>query len=107
MSGKYMMVFSTASNEDEAAGIGRKVVEEGLAACCNIVPKIRSIYTWKGKIHDEQEVLCVFKTRAMFFDDLKKRIKSLHSYEVPEIIAVEIQEGLPEYLAWIDEVTKG
>ena len=105
MDGNYIMVFMTASTEEEAANIGHNVVKEGLAACCNIVTKIRSIYVWKDKLCDETEALCVFKTRAMLFDRLKKRIQELHSYEVPEIIAVDIKDGLDEYLGWIDSVT--
>ncbi len=102
----FVIVFSTAPNEDEAARIGKAVVAEGLAACCNIVPRIRSIYTWKGKVFDEPEVLSIYKTRGSLFGKLKDRIKALHGYEVPEIIAIDIKDGLPEYLAWIDEVTK-
>ena len=104
---KFIIVFSTAPNEDEAARIGKTVVEEGLAACCNIVPRIRSIYTWKGKTSDEAEALSIYKTRAALFGKLKARIKALHGYEVPEIIAIDIKDGLPDYLAWINEVTKG
>ncbi|MBI4949223.1 MAG: divalent-cation tolerance protein CutA [Deltaproteobacteria bacterium] len=104
---KFVIVFSTAPNEEEAARIGKTVVEEGLAACCNIVPRLRSIYTWKGKVHDEAEALSIYKTRDSLFGKLKERIKALHGYEVPEIIAVDIKDGLPEYLSWIDEVTKG
>ncbi|MBI5970030.1 MAG: divalent-cation tolerance protein CutA [Deltaproteobacteria bacterium] len=105
MDGSCIMVFMTAANEKDAAKIGHTVVKEGLAACCNIVPRIRSIYVWKDKLCDELEVLCVFKTRAMLFDRLKKRIKELHGYEVPEIIAVDIKDGLDEYLDWIASVT--
>ncbi|MBI5903776.1 MAG: divalent-cation tolerance protein CutA [Deltaproteobacteria bacterium] len=107
MGGGHIIVFMTAPNQEEGAAIGRKAVEEGLAACCNIVPKVRSIYTWKGKVCDEEEALCVFKTRAALFDALKERIKGLHSYEVPEIVAVEISAGLEAYLGWIYGATGG
>lgn len=102
----HVVVFMTIQSADEAARIGKTVVEERLAACCNIVPGIRSIYTWKGKVHDEPEVLCVLKTKAVLFDELKARLRQLHTYEVPEIIAVDIKAGLPEYLNWIDSSTK-
>lgn len=105
--GKYIVVLMTAPNEDDGAVIGRKVVEEGLAACCNIVPRIRSIYMWKGKLCDEPEALCIMKTRSVLFERLKARIRELHGYEAPEIIAVNIEAGLKEYLGWIDEVTAG
>src|SRR5574337_1076386 len=105
MDERYVLVFSTVPSPEEGARIGKAVVEEGLAACCNIVPGLRSIYLWKGKLCDEGEALCVFKTRAELFDRLKDRIKALHTYEVPEIIAVDIKEGHKEYLDWIGSVT--
>lgn len=101
----YVMVFMTAPNAGEAEKIGRSVVEDGLAACCNLVPGLRSIYTWKGEVCAEDEVLCIMKTKSVLFEPLKDRIKALHGYEVPEIIAVDITSGLNEYLGWIDEVT--
>ncbi|MBE9531391.1 MAG: divalent-cation tolerance protein CutA, partial [Proteobacteria bacterium] len=91
MDSAYLLVMMTASSEAEAASIGRKVVEERLAACCNILPGVRSIYRWQGKISDESEALCTLKTRSELFDKLKARIKELHSYEVPEVIAIDIE----------------
>ncbi len=101
----YIVVFMTAPNEDEAAAIGKAVVGEGLAACCNIVPGLRSIYRWKGRICDEQEVLSILKTRSGLFEALKARIVELHSYDVPEVVAIDIKDGHDDYLRWIDEVT--
>jgi periplasmic divalent cation tolerance protein len=101
----YIIVFMTAPTEDEAARIGKLVVEEGLAACCNISTGLRSIYKWQGKICDEREVLCFFKTRSELFEALKTRIVELHSYDVPEVIAIDIKDGHADYLKWIDEVT--
>lgn len=105
MADGYIMVFMTAPDEETGAKIGELVVEEGLAACCNIIPGLRSIYSWKGEMYDEPEALCIFKTRAELFEKLKDRISELHTYEVPEITAVDISDGLPEYLRWIDDVT--
>ncbi len=102
---EYIVVLMTAPTEDEAAGIGRSVVEEGLAACCNISTGLRSIYRWQGKICDEPEVLCILKTRAVLFERLKDRIVELHSYDVPEVIAIDIKDGHGDYLKWIEEVT--
>jgi len=99
---KYIAVLSTVAGLDSAAALARQIVEEGLAACCNIIPAVRSIYMWKGKICDEGEAMCVFKTRAALFDELSARIRELHGYEVPEIAALEIADGSDEYLAWID-----
>lgn len=102
----YIVVFMTASKEEDAASIAEKAVKEGLAACCSIIPSVRSIYTWKGDVCDDRESLAVFKTRKSLFEKLRKRIKELHSYEVPEIIAVKIEAGHRDYLKWIDEVTR-
>lgn len=107
MTSEYIVVFMTAPNADDGARIGKAVVAERLAACCNVVPTLRSIYIWKDKLCDEAEAMCIFKTRSTLFEPLKKRIKELHSYDVPEIIAIEIKDGLPEYLAWIGEGTDG
>jgi periplasmic divalent cation tolerance protein len=105
MDNGHIVVFMTAPDAGKAAAIGRKAVEEGFAACCSIIPSVRSIYTWKGEVCDESEALCVFKTRAGLFEGLKERIKELHPYEVPEIIAFDIKAGLKEYLSWIDGST--
>lgn len=100
------IVFVTAGSEEEAVKIGRSLVEEELAACANIVPRIRSIYRWKGETCDEQEVLIIIKTRSLLFPALQSRVRQLHSYEVPEIIAFPLAQGLPEYLDWVIAGTK-
>lgn len=100
------IVFVTAGSEEEAVKIGRSLVEEKFAACANIVPGIRSIYRWKGETCDEQEVLIILKTRSLLFPALQSRVKQLHSYEVPEIIAFPLAQGLPEYLDWVIAGTK-
>ncbi|MHC1726550.1 MAG: divalent-cation tolerance protein CutA [Syntrophobacteraceae bacterium] len=95
------IVFVTAGSEEEAVKIGQTLVEEKLAACANILPGIRSIYRWKGKTCDEQEVLIIIKTRNSLFPALQSRVRQLHSYEVPEIITFPVAQGLPEYLSWV------
>lgn len=102
----YIIVFVTAGSVDEGRRIGRSLVEEGLAACTNIVEGIRSIYLWKGEVCDDEEVLLIIKSKASLFERLKRRVKELHSYEVPEIIAFPITSGSPDYLRWIDEVLR-
>ena len=99
------VVFVTAANEDSAATIGWALVQERLAACANRVGPIRSIYRWKDKIEDAAEHLLIIKTRASLYPALEKRVKELHPYEVPEIIAFNIESGSPQYLAWIHEST--
>jgi periplasmic divalent cation tolerance protein len=104
-SGGEIVVFVTTASEEEAARIGRAVVEDGLAACANVIPRIRSIFRWEGKVSDEQEALMLLKTRADLFDDLAKAVKRHHSYDVPEIIALPIGRGSADYLKWIRDVT--
>lgn len=100
-----IVVLITAQNEDEAARIAKTLVESRLAGCVNIINGIRSIYNWQGKIEDAAEALMVVKTQRKLFDDLSKKVKELHSYTVPEIIAIPIVEGSADYLNWLKEVT--
>ena len=102
---KYLVVLVTVGSADEAAGLARTLVEERLAACGNLVERIRSIYRWKGKIEDEGETLLVLKTTAAQFEALRQRIVELHSYDVPEVIALEITDGHKPYLDWLDSNT--
>ncbi|MEJ5300629.1 MAG: divalent-cation tolerance protein CutA [Thermodesulforhabdaceae bacterium] len=101
----FIIVLVTVGKADEAVTIARTIVEEKLAACVNIVPTIRSIYFWKGEVCDDQESLLIIKTRAGLFDRLKAKIVELHSYEVPEIIAVRLHAGHEPYLSWVLENT--
>jgi len=102
----YIVVFVTAP-EGEAVDLAKTLVEERLVACVNIVPGLRSIYWWRGKVEDEPEVLCIMKTRSNLFESLRDRVRELHSYEVEEIIALPIVAGNPPYLDWIRENTQG
>ncbi|MBI5639786.1 MAG: divalent-cation tolerance protein CutA [Nitrospirae bacterium] len=101
----YIVVLVTASCEDEASAIAGELVGARLAGCVNIVREIRSIYRWKGKIEDDGEVLMVIKTRKGLFRELMNRVKALHRYSVPEIIALPVLEGSDEYLQWLGEET--
>ncbi len=100
------MVFVTVGDADEAVALAGKLVAEKYVACVNMVPRIRSIYLWKGEVRDEGEVLLIMKTRISFFPELQRRIRELHSYEVPEIIALPVSQGLPEYLQWVLDCTR-
>ncbi len=101
-----IVVFITAPDEEEAAKIARAVVDARLAGCVNIIRGIRSIYRWQGKIEDEAEVLMIAKTRQELFEALAKKVKELHSYTVPEVIAFPVVEGSADYLGWLKEVTE-
>lgn len=103
----YIVLYITAPDEETSVKIARTLVKEKLAGCVNIIKNIRSIYFWQGKVEDEPEVLMIVKTRRELFDRLKERVKSIHPYSVPEIIAMPIIEGSEDYLKWLDEVTAG
>ncbi len=102
-----VLVLSTFANRQDALRIGSVVVEERLAACINILPGVQSIYRWKGEIENADETLTLIKTTEQSFPALRDRIKELHPYETPEIIAVPIVAGLAQYLGWIGEQTTG
>ena len=97
------LVLTTVANPEEAARLGRTLVEERLAACANIVPQIESIYRWQGKIESGTEVFMIFKTTHGRYQQLEQRLKELHPYEVPEIVVLQVRDGLPAYLNWIVE----
>jgi periplasmic divalent cation tolerance protein len=100
---QFVIVFVTCGSEEEASKIAHALVEEKLAACANIVSPVRSVYRWEGKIWDEREWLLIIKSREARFPDLERRVKSLHSYQVPEIISLPILTGSPPYLNWLGE----
>ena len=100
-----LVVLVTAPTAEKAAEIARVVVEERLAACGNVVPGLRSIYRWEGRIQDDAEALLVLKTTRARFDALRDRVLVLHPYEVPEVIALSVEAGSARYLAWIGAET--
>ena len=102
-----ILVFCTASTENEALQIAQTLVEREEAACVNVVPMIRSVYRWKGKISSETEHLMLIKTTQALLEDVKKTVKELHSYELPEIVAVSVDDGDRNALNWIASVVKG
>ena len=100
-----LMVFVTCGSEEEALKIAHALVEERVAACVNLVSPIRSIYRWEGKVWDENEWLLIIKTQIARFNDIETRVTALHSYSVPEIIALPIIKGSSSYLHWLKEMT--
>ena len=97
----YLIVFMTASNREEAVKIVRTLLEERLIACGNIMDSVSSFFWWKGEIEEEKEVLVIMKSSEKLFKKLSKRVMELHSYDVPEILALPIVDGSASYLDWL------
>ena len=98
----YIIVFMTASNREEAVKIVRTLLEERLIACGNIMDPVSSFFWWKGKIEEEKEVLVIMKSHENLFKKLSNRVTELHSYDVPEILALPIVDGSQAYLDWMN-----
>jgi periplasmic divalent cation tolerance protein len=96
-----IVVLSACASAEEAQRLARALVEKRLAACVNMIPGIRSIYRWKDAIQEDEEVLLVIKTSRTLMEEVKDEIEHLHSYEVPEIIALPVVDGSERYLAWM------
>jgi len=101
MNGEFQVVLCTAPDAETAETIATALVTDRLAACVNILPGVTSVYRWQGKIERDAELLLLIKTAAGSWSRLEQRIRSLHPYELPEIIAVPIQTGQENYLEWI------
>lgn len=102
----FQIVLTTCPDKAVAERIAQALVEEGLAACVNILPPMQSLYRWKGKIEQASEQLLIIKSSSARFPAIRERIQALHPYELPEIIAVPIADGLPGYLAWLNNPDK-
>lgn len=100
---RFIVVYVTVGSSDEGNRLAHVLVEERLAACVNRIRPVRSVYRWQGKIEQSDEELLIIKTKRELFDRLKKRVEGLHSYSVPEIIALPILEGSEGYLKWMEE----
>jgi periplasmic divalent cation tolerance protein len=97
-----IIVFSTCESEKEAEAVARHLVETKLAVCVNILPRARNIYRWKGAVEEAQEFVLLIKSRRDLLSALRGALAAIHSYEIPEVIALPIVDGSEEYLAWID-----
>ena len=102
---KVLIVLVMASSRQEASKIGRAMVKQKVAACVNIVPAVTSIFRWQGKVQRSRETLLMVKTSGRRYAALERLIRSMHSYEVPEIIAINVDRGLSQYIAWVDQET--
>ena len=102
-----IIVFVTCESKEQGEAIAQAVVTEKLAACVNVLPGIRSCYVWERKLTWSDEVLLLIKTTRGRFDQMQDRVKALHSYEVPEIVSVNIDDAFDKYIAWIDRQIGG
>lgn len=103
---EVIVALSTAPDEATARRIARQLVEESIVACVNLVPAVASIYRWQGRIEDGRECAMVIKTTRAAWPRLKLRLPELHPYEVPELLALDVADGLAPYLAWVDASVK-
>ena len=97
-----IVVLSTCGSEEEALRVARELVEARLAACVNVAPGVRSIYRWQGEVQDDNEWLLVIKSRRDLLEKLQGQLHKIHSYEVPEVMALSVVDGSPAYLRWLD-----
>ena len=103
MADAILLAISTFPDAETAQRIARQLVTEKLAACANLTPAVQSIYAWKGQIEEASETMVFFKTTEERFSEFRARLQSLHPYEVPEIVALRVSDGLPGYLRWVEE----
>jgi periplasmic divalent cation tolerance protein len=103
---EYRVVLSTCPDRAVAEDIAGRLVAGRLAACVNILPGVRSIYEWQGKVENEAEVLMVIKTTADRYPELEAAIGEHHPYDVPEVLALDVSAGLPDYLQWMDQLLR-
>lgn len=106
MNNDYIIVLATTANKAEAEKISQALLKERLIACANIINPVTSFFFWSGKIEKAEECLMVMKSRGDLFAELAERLKGLHSYEVPEVLALTIVGGSAAYLGWMSDVLK-
>ena len=103
---EFLFVYGTAADADEARRIGKILVEERLAACVNILPRMESWYWWEGKLDHADEAVLIAKTRSYLREALQRRFLELHQYDCPCLVFLPLQGGNPDFLAWIDRETR-
>ena len=102
---KLRAILTTTGTEEQALSIARALVSERLAACVNIIGPVRSVYRWRDAIEDDREFLLLIKTRATLYMKVERRVRELHTYEVPEVLAMSLDRGSPPYIKWLLEST--
>ena len=102
---EHIVALSTLGSEEEAVRLARTLVERRLVACVNVLPGVRSLYRWEGRVADDREVLLIMKTRTERYEALSAAIEELHPYDVPELISVPLHGGSAGYLSWVDAAT--
>lgn len=105
MTSEVLLVFCTCPDEETGIRIAETLVMERLAACVNRVPGLVSVYQWQNKVQQDAETLLLIKTTNARFDTLQARLRELHPYDLPEIVAMPVTKGLPEYLQWVSTCT--
>jgi periplasmic divalent cation tolerance protein len=101
-----IVVLNTCGSEEEARRLAAVLIEKRLAACVNITAPVQSVYRWKGVIEESQEWMLIIKSRRERFEELRAVLETAHSYELPEVLAIPVVEGSPNYLAWVEAETK-
>lgn len=100
---KTIFVYMTAGSAEEAKKVGRALLEAGLVACVNIIDNMNSLYVWNGEVQDEKEVVVIAKTTENVLTDLMEKVRAVHSYEVPCIVSIPIEDGYPPFLRWVEQ----
>ncbi len=106
MNSEYIIILVTAANREEAIKIADALLAQRKAACVNIIPKVSSMFWWGGKVERTEENLLIIKSRTELFDEVVSSVKAIHSYEVPEIIALPVIKGSTDYLSWVTKETE-
>ena len=102
---EFALALTTVGSQEDGLRLARALIEEGLAACVNVVPGVTSVYRWKGEVQQDAERLLVIKTRAALFPRLQETVRRLHPYELPELILIPLTGGSADYLRWLGEGT--
>ncbi len=102
----FRLIYITAGSMEEARRIGKTLVEERLVACANVIDGVHSFYWWEGKVQEDNEVVLIAKTRADLVPDVVARVKAVHSYECPCVLALPVDDGNPQFLDWIAQETR-